>query len=144
VFDVREGEWWGRVPRYPATLQDGTSNTVLFTEKLAIPTGDLWSSTPWGGNSWFEWAPRVAGDVSGPGSKFISQPTKQYCQSTLVGAWHGGSWSICGLTATSPHSNGINVALADGSVRFVSAGVSGNSWWAAFTPASGETLGNDW
>jgi prepilin-type processing-associated H-X9-DG protein len=43
--------------------------------------------------------------------------------------------------ASSPHPAGINVALADGSVRFVSGSIDPNNWWAGLTPSGGETLG---
>jgi prepilin-type processing-associated H-X9-DG protein len=46
--------------------------------------------------------------------------------------------------ASSPHSGGIVVGLADGSVRFLATSVSGATWWAALTPANGEVLTNDW
>jgi hypothetical protein len=46
--------------------------------------------------------------------------------------------------ASSPHPVGMNAALGDGSVRFLSGGMSPATWWAACTPARGETLGNDW
>jgi len=42
------------------------------------------------------------------------------------------------------HTNGMNTLLLDGSVRFLTGSVSPNTWWAACTPAGGETLGNDW
>jgi hypothetical protein len=38
----------------------------------------------------------------------------------------------------------MQVGMADGSVRGVNSGVSGNTWWAALTPNGGETLGPDW
>jgi prepilin-type N-terminal cleavage/methylation domain-containing protein len=41
-------------------------------------------------------------------------------------------------------SGGAMVALADGSVRLVSAGISITTWRAAGTPTSGDLLGNDW
>jgi prepilin-type processing-associated H-X9-DG protein len=47
------------------------------------------------------------------------------------------------LTST-PHSAGMMVCLADGSVRLVSPGISGATWWAACTPRGGEVLGADW
>jgi prepilin-type processing-associated H-X9-DG protein len=45
--------------------------------------------------------------------------------------------------ASSPHSGGINVGLGDGSVRFVSASIPVDRWWAALTPAGGETTNLD-
>jgi prepilin-type processing-associated H-X9-DG protein len=48
----------------------------------------------------------------------------------------------------SPHGFGINVAMADGSVRAVSKNISRSTWYAAHTPAGGEKLGSgdyaDW
>ncbi len=46
--------------------------------------------------------------------------------------------------ATSPHAAGMNAALGDGSVRFLTVGISPTTWWAALTPAGGEVLGSDW
>jgi prepilin-type processing-associated H-X9-DG protein len=46
--------------------------------------------------------------------------------------------------AVSPHQNVINVALADGSVRTLSSGVSGITFYAACTPNGGDQLGPDW
>jgi len=46
--------------------------------------------------------------------------------------------------AVSPHTGGINVAMGDGSVRFVNQGVSPTTFFYATTPNGGEVLGNDW
>ena len=45
--------------------------------------------------------------------------------------------------ASTPHSGGILVGMADCSVRTLSPGMSHTSWWAAFTPCGGELLGPD-
>ena len=45
--------------------------------------------------------------------------------------------------AQTPH-NGMLVALCDGSVRTLSAGMSEHTYWSAVTPAGGEVLGDDW
>jgi hypothetical protein len=38
----------------------------------------------------------------------------------------------------------MNVAMGDGSARFINNSISGTTWWAACTPDGGETLGSDW
>ena len=38
----------------------------------------------------------------------------------------------------------MNAGLCDGSVRLLSQGMSGTTWWYACTPDQGEVLGNDW
>ena len=62
--------------------------------------------------------------------------------------------AICGLLATARlrgrrasqggHSGGCQVAMADGSVRFVSESISPATWLAAQTPDAGDVLGPDW
>jgi prepilin-type N-terminal cleavage/methylation domain-containing protein len=47
-------------------------------------------------------------------------------------------------TAQGSTSGGLLTALADGSVRLVSAAISQSTWQAANTPNSGDILGNDW
>jgi prepilin-type N-terminal cleavage/methylation domain-containing protein/prepilin-type processing-associated H-X9-DG protein len=138
-------DWDLQGKRYPASIIDGTSNTIFFTEKFATPSRDPWSLN-WSGNVWWEWAPKFAADVTGPQSKFLVQPTIMYCDTTLVvpELLGGAPQNICQFVATSPHSGGINVGLADGSVRYVNQAVSGTTWWAATTPTGGEALGADW
>ena len=46
-------------------------------------------------------------------------------------------------TANSFHTNGVNLALCDGSVRFVSYGISISTWRALGTMCGGEVIGND-
>ena len=48
------------------------------------------------------------------------------------------------ITARSYHTAGVNALLMDGSVRFVTNGVSAATWRAAGTRSGGEVLGNDW
>jgi prepilin-type processing-associated H-X9-DG protein len=46
--------------------------------------------------------------------------------------------------ASTGHTGGIQVTLADGHVRTVAQGVSYATWWFAFTPNGGEVLPSDW
>jgi prepilin-type N-terminal cleavage/methylation domain-containing protein/prepilin-type processing-associated H-X9-DG protein len=149
VFGWGVDPTWGFGPletnlrKYPAGFPDGTSNTIFFTEKMAVQTKD--PNTWWdGGNIWFEWPPSFAQDIQGPSSLFLVQPSVAYCDSTMLNGQYIGTYSACQLLATSPHTGGINVGLADGSVRFLAAGMSGTTWWAACTPNGGEVLGSDW
>ncbi len=47
------------------------------------------------------------------------------------------------VNANSNHSGGVNVAFADGSVRFIKDAVAQNVWWALGTRAGGETISSD-
>jgi prepilin-type N-terminal cleavage/methylation domain-containing protein/prepilin-type processing-associated H-X9-DG protein len=107
----------------PASFPDGTSNTIVFAERYQICGPD---ANAWGYYGDYYWMPAFAYYSAG---KFQTTPSQQECDPAL---------------AQTPHTGGINVALADGSVRNVSKKVSGQTFWYACTPAGGEVLGADW
>ena len=147
VFGVQEGGWGAnrRPITFPAGFTDGTSQTILFAEKYSQANpADPWSQD-WGGNTWWEWAPKFAADYTGPQSKFLVKPTTQYCQSTQVPAQElGGNKNICAIVAATPHTGVMNVAMADGSVRSLNGSISPTTWWNLVTPADGNVLANDY
>lgn len=130
-----------RYARMPADFGDGTSQTILFTEKYAQCFNTAY---PYGGNYW---AYYFTGSVNlqpyhpgfavswhpwsiGPTSKFLIQPRPYNgnCDPTL---------------ASSPHTGGIQAAMTDGSVRFLANSISGFTWWYLCTPNGGEVLPAD-
>jgi prepilin-type N-terminal cleavage/methylation domain-containing protein len=126
---------WGGVnlSRYPATISDGTSQTIFFPEKIAQCTAGLYNN-----NFWPDWGPILSssdeGDPTGTGAP-IWQPVTTY--DGTVGVCNGG-------IASSPHRTVINVGMGDGSVKQVSTNVSQTTWWYALTPNAGDVLGDDW
>ena len=68
---------------------------------------------------------------------------------------NGAKWVACRMDcccqaqhahynlATSAHSGGVNVALADGSVKFIKNSISWQTWWALGTKANGEVVSAD-
>jgi prepilin-type N-terminal cleavage/methylation domain-containing protein len=141
---------WTGFSKFPASIQDGTSNTIFFTETYAGGTyqnsdQSLWW---WDYNS-FETPTSANGDCGGlgyygPAYKPIIQPPVSYCQNTTTPWTWGGAASVCMCRAVSPHTGGIQVGMGDGSVRTVNGSISGTTWFAATTPAGGETLASDW
>ena len=139
-------------------ITDGATNTILYAEKYAR-CSNTYMAPPFrdGGAAWaystsfaFSWQPPPlnppgkafypgfcipallalgAPDVIGPRSKFQLQPREGSCDPTR--------------TATA-HASGIQVGLADGSVRSLAPSMSGVTWWAAVTPDVGDALGSDW
>jgi len=125
---------WGGVglSRYPASISDGTSNTIFYTDKLAESNSGNYPD-----NYWPDWGPIMSssdeGDPTGTGYGPQFSPRMSGTQAVANG----------GLSS-SAHSATIIVGLGDGSVRNVAQGISTTTWWFALTPAGGEVLGSDW
>ncbi len=139
--------WWfrsnnNRITRM-ATLTDGTSNTIFFSEKVAVcqrannfgasAVGPYYNIWAYGRTSWPEWNPVFGYQITGQASKFQVNPTTS-----------GANATCDPRLASSPRSAGVLVGLGDGSCRMLSASMSPATWWAACTPDQGEVLGNDW
>jgi len=126
----REGYWARNTLRYPASLTDGTAQTIFLTDKLARCNAGNYPD-----NYWPDWGPIIAssdvGDPTGVAAIFQQTP-------------RGNPASCDGGRASSPHIGGIVVGMGDGSVRVVANGMSPATWWAAMTPNAGDQLGSDW
>ncbi|AWM42424.1 putative major pilin subunit [Gemmata obscuriglobus] len=150
--------------RYPAGIPDGTSNTLITSEKLAraIP-GELYQRpylASLAGNmifanmvdvSHFGYDAGAVNEQQTPvdysTAKFVVRPTQSYCE-TNIRPVNGSGWpkqlSVCMTNASAEHPGGIHGGLADGSVRFVSEGVSAAAWWFAMTPDRGDFADATW
>jgi prepilin-type N-terminal cleavage/methylation domain-containing protein/prepilin-type processing-associated H-X9-DG protein len=147
---------------------DGTSNTVIFTDKLANCTDPQFQDYNGGSTVW-AWNPQPPGPPTSGGNyldqsqPFIAYMWGAYNPSAnswmqydtltngapITGTPQGPSipWNSVNCdarVASSYHSSGVNVGLADGSVRNVSYSISPTTWWYALTPAGGEVMGTDW
>jgi hypothetical protein len=122
--------------RLQSSFTDGTSHTILLAEKIALCTNALY---PQGGCLPFyditdpdAAVPLHAGFAApwnatsiGPSSRFQVQPLPGQCDPTR---------------ASSPHRAGMNVCMADGSLRFLPSTIDPAVWWALVTPSGGEPL----
>jgi prepilin-type N-terminal cleavage/methylation domain-containing protein/prepilin-type processing-associated H-X9-DG protein len=141
---------WNGYRNFPASVPDGTSNTIFVCDVYAGATYNQTDQTLWWWDyNTFQTPSSANGDCGslgfyGVNFKPLFQPTPEYCRTTSTPWGWGGAASVCMCRAVSPHTGGINVAMGDGSVRTVSQGVSGPTWFYASTPASGDVLGNDW
>jgi prepilin-type N-terminal cleavage/methylation domain-containing protein/prepilin-type processing-associated H-X9-DG protein len=147
-----------------ATIVDGTSNTAIFSEFIkgnnsASPyTGRLnlvydttVAETP--GQTPLYWqqqcqnsSPTAVYDQKGT-DWIIQDCGKGGCYSMIMvpntkACWYGtGSNTDHTLVgASSNHSGGVNLALLDGSVRFIKNTISNATWWALATKAGGEVI----
>jgi prepilin-type N-terminal cleavage/methylation domain-containing protein/prepilin-type processing-associated H-X9-DG protein len=154
-------DWDGKATM-PATFQDGTANTVAYAEKLSrcdglgSPRGTWWMRGVYHGQQLFNGGNPAAGDSfpgdrlsavfgGGKGADNVTWNTGTAAmfqvtpQLPLVSSANGGKCDF--RVASSPHPGGIQVAMADGSARFVAQSIDPNNWWAALTPSGGETIG---
>ena len=131
-------------PKLPATIPDGTSQTIAFAEHYSAGCGDfvylLNDSCSIGQTHRTTFAD--LGDIypvssgtppttvaSFPPLTFQVAPKPQNCNGTI---------------AQTPHQSGMLVALCDGSVRILARGMAQTAYWGAVTPGAGEVLGFDW
>jgi prepilin-type N-terminal cleavage/methylation domain-containing protein len=122
----------------PRSFTDGTSNTIIFAEQYGFcgqPSSQgnnsnnrLWYDFGGGNNPCF-----MSDRCAGPGCLFQIQPVSNFTNGT------------CDFTlAQTPHTGGMQVCMGDASVRALSAGISGLTFYQACTPDGGENLGADW
>ena len=132
---------------------DGTSNTILLAESAGRPTvyrrgqavGSPTAATPTriNGGGWS----RAASDFDLKGSSADGTTFPGPCAVNCTNGVNVGNtypdpvWGTNGTGETySFHTNGANILFADGSVKFVSAGVSIVTYAALVTRAGGEVV----
>ncbi len=145
-------------PHTIAYIIDGTSNTAAFSEHI---TGDFNQSVITPNADTFEpgthptTADQALADCQNATTQGYSNVGAPwlYGYHSTTSYWHAfppGSRSCMfpplriATTANSGHTNGVNVALCDGSVHFVAYSISLYTWRALGTCNGDEVLGSDW
>ena len=141
-------------------IADGTSNTACFSEHV-FGDGSPGQSVP-GKPDPLIHAKHINGSAMSPGqcdstTTYTGQRGDRWINGGYLGTAYNhyllpnsptfdclNTSNNYGLkTARSRHSGGVNLGLCDGSVRFVSNGISLTTWRALATRNSGDILGND-
>jgi prepilin-type N-terminal cleavage/methylation domain-containing protein len=127
---------WSATARLPASMPDGTSNTIAFAEQRMI--------CPVNGGAVFYW-----GETGGPCDR------TGYSTSNTIGSipaffttavpQFNPPNALCNpCMLNSNTTGGILVGLFDGSVHLVQQGISPTTWQNAVLPNDGFPLGSDW
>jgi prepilin-type N-terminal cleavage/methylation domain-containing protein/prepilin-type processing-associated H-X9-DG protein len=137
--DELDGIFYWKSQTRLSDIPDGTSNTLMVGEILVSPDvsghdtrGRIYNPARQASNLFSTL--HTPNDLNSPDHV-------HYCQSIKY-APCVSSWADLVLTARSHHNNGVNVAFADGSVRFISDNVNAATYQALGTRAGGEPLGD--
>jgi prepilin-type N-terminal cleavage/methylation domain-containing protein len=160
--------FFGEYPNLTSTFTDGTGNTVLFAEHLAIcptqgnsatagrmvwPATNMTTGDPvvyWVGEdttSSFPALSAVGGFATQYAAAKIPDPLNGNVSSFKVPQIRPtvGAGGTCDpTTASSGHTGVVQILMGDGSIRGVSASVTQKTWNAVLTPASQDVIGSDW
>ncbi len=156
-------------PSLANTFADGTAQTIMYAEHYfwCGPTQSIYSSSsPFpapsrrptfaDGGSVYNGAnpgdvypvtsgPPAVTRPSRPGATFQVRPLPWIPDKAAAqGPRPPGPGECDTSVPQTPFAAGMIVALADGSVRTLSPGISPETFWGAVTPAGGEVLGGDW
>ena len=105
------------------TIPDGSSQSVMFAEKLMVCTKDNRADLLFHGGWDSAYAPMFNG--RSVGTKFQTGVTQQNCNSDVAHAFTAG---------------GINVSFGDGSVRSLASGIDATTWSRLIDPADGQVV----
>jgi prepilin-type N-terminal cleavage/methylation domain-containing protein len=138
-------ENWNGTAHVARTFTDGSSSTIMFTEKYAwCNYGTTWA----GGNQWArDFLPNAsAGEASPTAGTLPYHPQVGLYANGYAGLAHFLQQptpfdSICYPDrASTPHTGGIQACMGDGSVRSFSAGTSDLVWIQALRPDDGSVI----
>jgi prepilin-type N-terminal cleavage/methylation domain-containing protein/prepilin-type processing-associated H-X9-DG protein len=134
-----------------SAITDGTTNTVLLSESLSPETSAGWGG-PIGSILYGNMGGGLFTTTIGPNTSAPDRPIGPCPQNQGIGSYQapclslgGNAWwtrSAVGayVGARSKHTGGVNAAMADGSVRFVSDGIDLTAWRALGTRAGAEVV----
>lgn len=148
-----------------ASVSDGTSNTLMYSEWIKGTSGDkdsvkgtVWNGPPFSANpltdaakcnastsySW-DWKGQFYLDQDsgrGGGLWMITMPNKLSCDSDVSGSIDFGQLGTL-IGPASNHSGGVNALFLDGSVKFIKDSISPQAYFGAATISQGEIISAD-
>jgi hypothetical protein len=152
-------------PNLPRTFADGTSTTIAFAQHYAFITKER-------SRTFFDWASTRTYKAISPDGHFDTVRRATFADyNPKEGPYDAAINDVYPVTANSisvgsikeltfqvrprmpeadpritqsPHVGGMLIAMADGSVHQLRAGLQPTAYWALVTPAGGEVISDDW
>ena len=166
-YAVNGQVFFGQYPTLARSFSDGTSNTVLFVEHMALcrnplggnnatdgrmvwPAVNLTTGDPivyWTGETTTTNFPGFPGFAIQYPTAMVPDPNNNNVLSWMLpqaAPTMNANGTCSPLTASAGHPSGVNVGMGDGSVHLAPPTVSLATWNAVLTPSGGELVGADW
>ena len=137
------------VASYPGAYDTGNAaiavQAVAACNSLPLSTAD---ATPSHGGQWIGgvfWHAGYPWGIWINGYTHFNTPNKFSCITDSDSAGGSNVWGGTSgmITPTSNHPGGVNVAMGDGSVKFIKDSIAMQTWWALGTKAGGEVISSD-
>jgi prepilin-type N-terminal cleavage/methylation domain-containing protein/prepilin-type processing-associated H-X9-DG protein len=121
-------------------IHDGTSNTLMMSETIMATShdDDDWRGDIQNDDGVFKFMTLTTPNSSAPDVVNWINPnpdTRPYMPATSAGAQYSA--------ARSRHTGGVNIAMCDGSIRFIRNSIALQTWQAMGTMNGGEVFSND-
>lgn len=133
-----------------AQFTDGTSNTAAICELRLVPERDTRGAMHFGPAALYmhDWPPNAPLGARNPFAPVMKiEDWTRYCDRTISDdispcrLTSAGNWSGVWLQlARSYHTGGVNLAMVDGSTKFISDDIDRDIWHALATPDGGELV----
>lgn len=131
------GLFYGQSSVKLETVSDGTSNTLMFSELLNIQDTGTHDIRGRSANSIHA---GTSFSTLYPPNSTIGDNPQGYCVSGPTTPCGSASTTNAFVLARSGHTGGVNAALGDGSIRFISNTITPTLWSGMGTRNSGEVL----
>jgi hypothetical protein len=135
----------GGYSRYPASISDGTSNTIIWIDSLAYciqPSYWYVNSADFASTNWFIVASRPHNTP--PNAFFLTGTSGGTCNTYASQNGAYNAYLYLGGQALSGHTAVCMAGVADGSVRPLTQGMSMATYNLALIPTDGLPMPSDW
>lgn len=135
VYHGGPGSQWGQPTYVMSNPADAARlNSTLIPDCASFAASNPGSTWNWGGRYW------AAGEYTNSVGNINLTPN---AKTPDCSAWGGVGTGLGFFSARSYHSGGVNVTMADGSVKFIKDSINQQTWFAIATRSGGEVVSAD-